>query len=224
VVFALVGSGEVDGMKLLQFRALSVGLLWLGVSGCIQPPLARYVYQDGEYGVVAIPVNTYSGNLAFRSQAEALMARHFPEGYEIVRAEEVTEGERLLDLGRKSDIEVQPQVAALHEVVKLVKVSRASSFEEKDKLQARECRIIYRRRPAHTSGQVGQFASVSSLTPRLYMDPNEIMRRQVDADLAVKTSIAAKKTVDHDVQRAAADPTKSSVSPPVAAKPNPTLN
>ena len=42
--------------------------------------VARYIYQDGEFGVVGIPVNNYQKRVDFRGQAEALMARHFPGG------------------------------------------------------------------------------------------------------------------------------------------------
>ena len=79
---------------------IGVGIaLWLAgllIPGCASTSDARYVYQDGEFGVVAIPQNTPRGPNHYRAQAEALMAQHFPEGYEIVRAEEVVEGSRTL--------------------------------------------------------------------------------------------------------------------------------
>jgi len=143
------------------------------VFGCAQAPLARYVYQDGEYGVVGIPVNTYHDRLDVRVQAEELMARHFPDGYEIVRAEEVNEGERILDLGNRTELVSEPALKAIGQLIQLGKVDRTTSFAEKDKLQARECRIIYKKKPAHTPGGPGQFAAVASLSPPLYLDPNQ---------------------------------------------------
>ena len=74
----------------------------------MKPIVARYVYQDHDFGVVAIPMNTYLGKVSFRNEAEELMARHFPEGYEIVRAEEVNEGERTLDVGARHSLKPSP--------------------------------------------------------------------------------------------------------------------
>jgi hypothetical protein len=186
--------------------------------GCASQPAARYVYQDNEFGVVGIPVNTYDGKRSYRDQAEELMTRHFPEGYEIVRAEEVAEGERILDVGRKTEFATEPNISALNQVIKLGKVDRTTSFEEKDKLQVRECRIIYKRKTHQGPGRPRQFATVTSLTPPLYIDPNEVMRRQICTEMLAKASAAAKKTGDPEVQKAAAPTTKSEPMPSTRAK------
>jgi hypothetical protein len=137
---------------------------------------------------VGIPVNNYHRRVNFRAQAEDLMKRHFPEGYEIVRAEEVNEGERIRDVGRRTEIETEPAVAVLNQIIRLGSLNRTTSFAEKDKLQVRECRIIYKKKSIHTAGRTGQFAAVTSLAPPLYIDPNEIMRHQIKtaADLLAK--------------------------------------
>ncbi len=200
----------------LGFLALAV--VWLGVSGCVQPPVARYVYQDGEFGVVAIPVNTSLDRVNWRSQAEALMARHFPEGYEIVRAEEVNEGERTLDVGKKTELETDPSVRAWDQMIKLGKLNRSTSFEEKEKLQVRECRIIYKRRSAQTVGSHGEFSALAALSPPFYLDPNELTRRQVKADLLAKANVNAKKTGDENVQKASGDSNKAFDKPSLPAR------
>jgi hypothetical protein len=46
---------------------------------------ARYVVREADHGVVAIPV----GSERYRREAEQLMREHFPDGYTIVREEEV---------------------------------------------------------------------------------------------------------------------------------------
>jgi len=189
------------------------------VSGCAKTIVARYVYQDGEFGVVGIPVNTYQQNMGFRDQAEELMTRHFPEGYEIVRAEEVNEGERLLNLGKKTEVETEPKLTALNQVFKLGKLDRTTSYEEKDKLQVRECRIIYKRKPVHSTGRSGQFAAVSSLAPPFYIDPNEVARRQLKEELLAKASAASKKQNDPAVQRASVELPKVSTNPSIPVKP-----
>jgi hypothetical protein len=191
----------------LGFFALTVVLL--GLSGCGQPPVARYVYQDGEFGVVAIPVNTALDRVNYRGQAEALMARHFPEGYEIVRAEEVDEGERTVDVGKKTELETNPTVNAWDQMIKLGKLNRSTSFEEKEKLQLRECRIIYKRRSVHTQGSHGEFAALAALSPPFYLDPNELMRRKIKTELLAKASSSGKKTGDDDVQKASGDSSKA---------------
>ena len=67
----------VVAATLLAFLLLST---W--ATGC-----ARYVLKEGDHGVVAV-----SGP-GGRRKAEKLMAEHFPEGYEIVREEEVVVGQ-----------------------------------------------------------------------------------------------------------------------------------
>jgi len=200
-------------MRHTQSWSACLGLLLITVSGCAHPPLARYVYQDGEYGVVGIPVNTYHDRLDVRVQAEELMARHFPEGYEIVRAEEVNEGERILDLGNRTELVAEPALKALSQVIQLGKVDRTTSFEEKDKLQARECRIIYKKKPAHPPGGPGRFAAVASLSPPLYLDPNEIIRHQIDPTILAKANPSAKKVTDREVRTASGESIKMNADP-----------
>ena len=199
--------------------SVGLGSLGLAGAGCAsRQVVARYVYQDGEFGVVAIPVNTYQEKMDFRAQAEELMARHFPEGYQIVRAEEVNEGERLLDLGRKTEITSEPQLTALNQMIKLGKLNRTTSYEEKDKLMVRECRIIYKRRSAGTPGAAGQFAAVASLSPPLYLDPNELMRHQVEAELLAKAKPAPRKVEDCETQKTSLESTKVNGTPSLPAK------
>jgi len=197
---------------------LVLAMVCLGLSGCGQPPVARYVYQDGEFGVVAIPVNTSLDEANYRGQAEALMARHFPEGYEIVRAEEVNEGERTLDVGKKTELETDPSLRAWDQMIKLGKLNRSTSFEEKEKLQLRECRIIYKRRSAQARGGHGEFSALAALSPPFYVDPNELMRRQIKVDLLAKASSTGKKTLDESVQKASVDSTKANDKPSSAAR------
>jgi hypothetical protein len=205
---------------------VSLGWLSMVVSGCSKPIVARYIYQDSEFGVVGIPVNTYQKKLDFRGQADALMARHFPEGYEIVRAEEVNEGERILDLGRKTELGAEPGFAALHQVFKLAKLDRTTSYEQKDKLQVRECRIIYKRKRPCTPGRTGQFASATTLAPPLYIDPNEIVRHQIktNAEMLAKADASSKKLADvhakndGDVNKTSGGPSELNANPLIPAQ------
>jgi hypothetical protein len=184
----------------------------------MRPIVARYVYQDHDFGVVAIPMNTYLGKMSFRDEAEQLMARHFPDGYEIVRAEEVNEGERTLDVGRKTQIETEPNFTALNQMIKLGKLDQTTSFEQKDKIMVRECRIIYKRKSTASPASAGQFAATSSINPRFYIDPNETVRRQNaemivrNAEMLAKNAASAKKT-DTDVVKATS---KTAAHPPEA--------
>lgn len=188
-------------------RAALAGWLGLAFAGCASPPVARYVYQDNEFGVVAIPVNTFLSRLDYRGQAEELMARHFPEGFEIVRAEEADEGQRTLDFGRKTDIQT-PTFARLNQMVKFGSLERASSFEEKDLIHVREARIIYKRKAPGTPGLVGQFAPLPTLAPTLYLDPNETIRRHEKAELLAKASAADKNSNDPKLQKASTQSAK----------------
>jgi hypothetical protein len=205
-------------MKRAIARAVSLGLFWLPLIGCSTPMVARYIYQDGEFGVVGIPVNNYQKRVDFRAQAEALMARHFPAGYEIVRAEEVNEGERIRDVGRKTELETEPAVAILNQIIRLGSLNRTTSFAEKDKLQVRECRIIYKKKSIHTPGHTGQFAASTSLAPPLYIDPNEVLRHQIktNAELLARAESASKKLKsDSEVKAASAPPAPGGPAPPM---------
>ncbi len=137
-------------------------------------------------------------------------------------AEEVNEGERIRDIGRKTEIETEPAVAVLNQIIRLGSLNRTTSFAEKDKLQVRECRIIYKKKAIHTPGRTGQFASVTSLAPPLYIDPNEIMRHQIKtaADLLAKADASKKLTDGHvksdgDVRKASADSTLVKSNQPI---------
>jgi hypothetical protein len=194
----------------LLLPAIGLGVCVLCLQGCMRPIVARYVYQDHEFGVVAIPMNTYLGKASFRDEAEALMARHFPDGYEIVRAEEVNEGERTLDVGRKTQFETEPNFTALNQMIKLGKIDQSTSFEQKDKIMVRECRIIYKRKsPTARRAASGEFTALTSLNPRFYIDPNEMVRREnadalsKKAEMMAKNGATAKKSADPEVVKVA---------------------
>ncbi len=104
-------AGEEAAEPGSQARALILVALWSSIwaaAGCQSVPDARYVYQDGEFGVIGIPRNSPYGRKDYNLQARELMTRHFPEGYEIVRAEEVVEGERTLDTAIKKELATEP--------------------------------------------------------------------------------------------------------------------
>ena len=75
--------------------------------------------QDIEVGVIGIPQNSPYGKKDYRKQALNLMADHFPDGFEIVRAEEVIEGQRVLDRSRKLDLATDPSISALNQSISL---------------------------------------------------------------------------------------------------------
>ena len=100
------------------------------------------------------------------------------------------------------------------------KPGRAEKLEQKDKIQVRECRIIYKRRSSKSPVSMGQFASMTSLNPRFYIDPNEMLRRQNDEAIA-KNAIAKKKTSDPGVLKASATAATESTAVPAAASVKP---
>ncbi len=151
----------------------------LGRAGCMSSPDARYVYQDGEYGVIGIPRNTSIGKKDYREQALALMTRHFPEGFEIVRAEEVVEGERTLDTARKVELDSEPGVAAFNQMLKVGKFAKSTSLDQKDSVKITESRIIYRRKPDGKSTGHDGFTAVANLSPEFYIDPNVEARKEL---------------------------------------------
>jgi hypothetical protein len=165
-------------------------LVILTMTGCVTAPSARYVYQDAEFGVVAIPSNTPDGPQNYREQAEALMARHFPQGYEIVRAEEVAAGSRTLTVGKTGTTELSPQVSP--HVLALLKVGGSMTRSQADTVGLNECRIIYKKADPHSAVAPGGFAAEPSLNPSCYLDPNTLARKHDDKE-TVKVSHGAKE-------------------------------
>jgi hypothetical protein len=144
------------------------------VSGCAGTNGVRYVYQDGEFGVIGIPENTNRWPTHYQRKAEKLMAAHFPEGHEIVRAEEVVEGTRTLTLQGKTTAEVFPQLPTT--LLSIGKLGRCDTRSQSDSLKITESRIVYRRAP--NSVTTAAYADVATLTPTQYLDPNAIERRR----------------------------------------------
>jgi hypothetical protein len=197
-------------------RSLAIFFLGLGacaLAGCMAQPNARYIYQDGEYGVIGIPQNSPFGRKDYQKQAEELMAKHFPNGYEIVRAEEVVEGQRVLDLSRSSQIETDPAINALNQRINLGKVAETTSTQQKDSLPILESRIIYKRKSADGPPGANGFSAVSTAMLPLYLDPNEMARSRAKLELAnlkqAKPTTVAEKTKDSNMDASKSkDPTQ----------------
>ncbi len=182
----------------------------LAFAGCRSQPDARYIYQDGEFGVIGIPQNSPYGRKDYRKQAEELMTRHFPEGHEIVRAEEVVEGQRVLDKSRKSEFETDPAISALNQKINLGKVAQTTSSQQKDSLPILESRIIYKRKAEKGPNGSNGFSAIATLIPDLYLDPNEMARCREKIELAElkkpKPAMLAEKTKDTDAKQTSNGP------------------
>lgn len=163
-------------MQRLLLLTLALVSLLGSASGCMMQPDARYVYQDGQYGVIGIPENTKFGRKNFQAQAHELMRQHFPDGYEIVRSEEVVEGQRSLDTGRKTEFATEPSINALDQMIKLGRLAETRSIEQKDSIPILESRIIYKRKSAEGPQGANGFAALASAKPEFYIDPNEMTR------------------------------------------------
>ncbi len=144
-------------------------------SGCASSQGVRYVYQDGNFGVVGMPENTDRWPSHYRHKAEKLMEEHFPDGHEIVRAEEVVEGERTLKVEGSQDR--RGRAATATSIISVGKLGRTSSRSLADTTKIKECRIIYRRigSPEVPTG----FAAAADPTPKQYVDPNAAERHKI---------------------------------------------
>lgn len=145
-------------------------------SGCGLDRNVRYVYQDRDFGVVGMPENTDRWPTRYRRRAEKLMTEHFPDGHEIIRAEEVTQGSRTLKIEGSQTAELAPQVPA--EILTLAKVGRSASRSQADVVKIKECRIIYRRT---AQAEATGFSTDAEVSPARYVDPNEVERREAEA-------------------------------------------
>jgi hypothetical protein len=186
------------------------------IAGCRSQPDARYIYQDGEFGVIGIPQNSPFGKKDYLKQAEELMIRHFPDGHEIVRAEEVVEGQRVLDKSKKSEFETDPAISALNQRINFGKIAQTTATMQKDSLPILESRILYKRKTEKGPNGLNGFAAVATSVPKLYLDPNEMARCRERLELAeIETKKAKAATVaekekakdkDQDVKQAAQEP------------------
>ncbi|ODT97109.1 MAG: hypothetical protein ABS79_07665 [Planctomycetes bacterium SCN 63-9] len=211
----------MEGMTALRRKLLAMmfgGLLAMGFGGCMMhQPDARYIYQDGQFGVIGIPQNSPFGLKNYEKQAKALMAKHFPEGYEVVRAEEVVEGQRVLDRNRTSQLETEPTIDALNQKIKLGRLAESTSTQQKDSVAITESRIIYKKRSLEIPPGLDGFSAQATLAPELYLDPNELMRARNQFEIAeakkgkstttvVSTPPGAPaKTADASAQKASAE-------------------
>lgn len=178
-------------------RVLSVVLVACACSfGCATSNQARYVYQDGQFGVVGIPQNTDLWPTHYRERAEALMNQHFPDGYEIVRAEEVVEGSRVLTLNGSNSAQVEAETVL--PLLKVGKIGRTASRTQADNLKIKECRILYKKVGVEgTPPEIG-FADRATLQPEPYIDPNAEAR----------THVVAKPKPEEATSKVAATPAK----------------
>lgn len=193
-----------------------IALLAAISSGCATTGTVRYVYQDGTFGVIGMPENTNRWPTYYHRKAEKMMAVHFPDGYEIVRAEEVTEGSRTLKIDHSKTAEVSPEVPA--EILKIARFGRTASRSQADTIKIKECRMIYRRTD-HPGARL--FSSDIECTPTRYIDPNDAERKKPEAkgtDTAVATAEAPGAKSSETPAVAKADDSKSKVTPP---KPHP---
>ena len=161
---------------------VSLGLVVVcALCGCSQTEGVRYVYQDRDFGVIGMPENSDRWPSYYRTHGEKLMNSHFPDGHEIVRAEEVIEGERTLKFEGSNSAEVSPQIS--DSLLKVVKLGHSASRSEAETVKVKECRIIYRR---VGSLQPKDYAVATTLTPALYVDPNAAERRKATEPPQVK--------------------------------------
>jgi hypothetical protein len=103
------------------------------------------------------------------------MAKHFPEGYEVVRAEEVVEGSRTLTINGSNAAEIQP--AASSHLLAIGKLGRTTSRTQADSLKIKECRILYKKSEQVDPQKQLDYAEQAMWTPAPYIDPNAIDRK-----------------------------------------------
>lgn len=161
------------GRRTYVFHFLSI--VMLGTVGCSGAREVRYVYQDAYAGVIGMPANTSQWPTYYRKHADKLMEKHFPEGYEIVRAEEVVEGSRTVTINGSTAAEIQPSASS--NLVTVGKLGRTKSRSQADSLKIKECRILYRKsEPVDPQKQL-EYAERAMWTPAPYIDPNALDRK-----------------------------------------------
>ena len=143
--------------------------------GCAGAREVRYVYQDGHSGVIGMPANTSQWPTYYRKHADQLMEKHFPEGYEVVRAEEVIEGSRTLTVNGSIAAEIQPSASS--NLLAVGKLGRTKTRSQADSLKIKECRILYRKAERLDPQAQLEYAEQAMWTPAPYIDPNASDRK-----------------------------------------------
>lgn len=138
--------------------------LGLGLMGCASDP-ARYVYQDHESGVIAIPRNTPK----MMAHAQTLMEKHFPgKNYDVVRTVEVdTGGSRATYEADKTTAEASPSLS--RQLLIVTKLTREGDRRQAESMKVAECRVVYRRRDANVRPGL-EFTSAPEYMPKFYTD------------------------------------------------------
>jgi hypothetical protein len=160
----------------LSLHPTFVLLALIPLAGCSTIHDVRYVYQDADFGVIGLPENTDEWPTHYRSRADKLMERHFPQGHEIVRAEEVVEGERTTKSEGSNTAEVTPQLPAA--LLNVAKLGHSERHSQSDTLKLKECRIVYRR--SDLAAKSEGYARAPDLNPARYIDPNDAERRKAE--------------------------------------------
>jgi hypothetical protein len=174
------------------------------LGGCAHNYGVRYVYQDRDFGVVGMPENTDCWPTHYRRHAKKLMDAQFPDGFEIVRAEEVIEGERTVKVEGSSSAEVSPQIST--SVLKVVDLGHSTSRSEQETVKVKECRMIYRRT---NSGTARGYASATTLSPTLYVDPNAAERQKAKEPPREKAKAQEEPKMDDKASRPPDAPLKA---------------
>jgi hypothetical protein len=152
-----------------------LSIVGLGAIGCSGAREVRYVYQDSHSGVIGMPANTSQWPTYYRKHADKMMEKHFPEGYDVVRAEEVVEGSRTLTINGSNAAEIQP--AASSHLLAIGKLGRTTSRTQADSLKIKECRILYKKSEQVDPQKQLDYAEQAMWTPAPYVDPNALDRK-----------------------------------------------
>jgi hypothetical protein len=158
-------TNRMETIRMERPRIVGIVLygLALGLMGCASDQ-ARYVYQDRESGVIAIPRNTPK----MMVYAEALMEKHFPDkNYDVVRTVEVeTGGSRSTYESDVTDAATTPLRSG---VLSAVKFRHERDRKQAESTKLSECRIVYHKH--FPGGRAGlAFAESPEYTPKVYSD------------------------------------------------------
>jgi hypothetical protein len=189
-------------MERARFVGIALYVLGLGLTGCASDQ-ARYVYQDSESGVIAIPRNTPK----MMAYAETLMEKHFPgKNFEVVRTVEVeTGGSKATYESDTTNAQTRPLGSG---VLSAFKLSHDRDRKQAESSKLMESRVIYhKQQPGGRAGLV--FAHSPEYTPRLYSDS---VAEELLGVTRKSTQLAKAHTNNHKDE--AVIPTAGPIQPP----------
>ena len=200
-------------------RLVTMG--WVaGFVGCASP--ASWVYRDGEYGVIRVPV----GSETNEAEAVRLARQAYPGGVSLVRIEQVPVGDHKVENITKADAEIDGGASAPIDLIRLnnLKAERERTTDDTSTSTTFEIRYVFRNLARQAPGGMGVgYDPDSSAILANYIDPllgkrsHDVQVQMANAQKAAEAK--CKEGKDGEILKASQPGSAPSKSEPATTSP-----